>query len=186
MNTSFGIAEFINLETFSNPTNGYLFDDTCVLGVEVFVVKNTLKKQRLSMIHKPVTYFHSWKVNKFSTLPKESYMSEKFGCYKWTIMLYPVGYGGGKGNSISIFLFQSSIPSDTKLVVKFIKRVKDQKNGNHFEFEDNYLFVPNDNIWGWERFLSFADLEDPKQGFLVDDTLIIEAEVTLLGLLAES
>ncbi|KAK0597690.1 hypothetical protein LWI29_027651 [Acer saccharum] len=34
--------------------------------------------------------------------------------------------------------------------------------------------------------MSFADLEDPKQGFLVDDTLIIEAEVTLLGLFNDS
>ncbi|KAK3220057.1 hypothetical protein Dsin_014027 [Dipteronia sinensis] len=182
MNLSVGIAEFINLETFSNPKNGYLLDDTCALGVEVFVVTNTLKKQCLSMIHKRITYFHSWKVTNFSTLLKESYMSETFGCYKWNIVLYPVGCGGGKGNSISIFLDQSIIPSDTKLVVTFILRVKDQKNGNQVQFEDNHLFAPNDNIWGRDRFLSFADLEDPKQGFLVDDTLIIEAEVTLLGL----
>ncbi|KAK0594862.1 hypothetical protein LWI29_001324 [Acer saccharum] len=80
MNTSFVIAGFINQETFSNPMNGYIFYDTCVLGVE------------------------------------------------------------------------SSIPSDTKLVVKFIMCVKDQKNGNHFGFEDNYLFAPNDNIWGWNRY----------------------------------
>ncbi|KAK0595968.1 hypothetical protein LWI29_011528 [Acer saccharum] len=104
---------------------------------------------------------------------------------KSNIVLYPVGYRGGKGNSISIFLSQSSIPSDTKFVVKFILRVKDQNNGNHVRIEDNHLFAPNDNNWGCNRFLSFADLDDPKQGFLVDDTLIIEAEVTFLGLVLE-
>ncbi|KAK4836896.1 hypothetical protein QYF36_001161 [Acer negundo] len=64
MNTSFGTTESINLETFSNPTNGFISDDTCVFGVDVFVVKNTLNKRRLSVNHQLVTYFLSWKVNK--------------------------------------------------------------------------------------------------------------------------
>ncbi|KAK1577558.1 hypothetical protein Q3G72_022792 [Acer saccharum] len=128
-------------------------------------------------------------IESFSLLKasKISFTSDAFdaGDYKWNIVLYPVGYRRGKGNSISIFLSQSSIHSDTKFVVKFILRVKDQNNGNHVRIEDNHLFAPNDNNWGRNRFLSFADLDDPKQGFLVDDTLIIEAEVTFLGLVLE-
>ncbi|KAK1575113.1 hypothetical protein Q3G72_002731 [Acer saccharum] len=184
MNTSFDIAKFIDLETFFDPVKGYLFNDTCVFGVEVFLVKNTPKKQRLSMIHKPVTYFHSWKVTDFSTLRRESYVSDIFGCYRWNIVLYPYGYGEGHGNSISICLRQSSLPSVSKFVVKFILRVKDQKNGKDIKIEYNHLFDTNNSDRGYYRyqFLSFAELKDPKQGFLVNDTLIIEAEVTVLGL----
>ncbi|KAK0596507.1 hypothetical protein LWI29_016366 [Acer saccharum] len=184
MNTRFGIAKFINLNTFCNPVNGYLIDDACTFGVEVFVVKNTLNERCLSMINDPTTYFYSWKVTKFSTLGKERYESDSFGYYNWNIVLYPEGNGGGKGNSISIYLdvSPSSIPDDTKLVVKFTMRVKDQKNGRHVEFEDNHFNASNNGDWGWSRFLSLAELKDPKNGFVVNDTLIIEAEVTLLGL----
>ncbi|KAK3220053.1 hypothetical protein Dsin_014023 [Dipteronia sinensis] len=137
MNTRFGIAKFINLNTFCNPVNGYVIDDTCIFGVEVFVVKNTLNERCLSMINDPTTYFYSWKVTKFSTLGKERYESDSFGYYNWNIVLYPDGNGGGKGSSISIYLdvSPSSIPVDTKLVVKFTMLVKDQKNGKHVEFE---------------------------------------------------
>ncbi|KAI9194120.1 hypothetical protein LWI28_003292 [Acer negundo] len=41
---------------------------------------------------------------------------------------------------------------------------------------------PINNAFGRTRFVSLAKLNDPKLGFLVDDTLIIEAEVTLLGM----
>ncbi|KAK1576972.1 hypothetical protein Q3G72_017957 [Acer saccharum] len=46
-----------------------------------------------------------------------------------------------------------------------------------------YLYASDNNIArGGPEFLSFAKLKDPKQGFLLDDTLINEAEATLLGL----
>ena len=52
-------------------------------------------------------------------------------------MLYPEGNGGGKGNSISIYLdvSRSSITPNTNLLVKFLLRVKDQKYGKHTESE---------------------------------------------------
>ncbi|KAH7565357.1 hypothetical protein JRO89_XS09G0194300 [Xanthoceras sorbifolium] len=132
MKTIFGIDNFINLSTFSDHGNGYLFNDTCVI-----------------------------------------------------IWLYPNGRVDGKGNSISIFLdvSRSSTPQGTKLFVKYLLRVKDQKNGKHIEKKGDYLYSPsNDYASGWSNFLSLAKLKDTEEGYLVDDTLIIEAEATLLGL----
>ncbi|KAH7565366.1 hypothetical protein JRO89_XS09G0196400 [Xanthoceras sorbifolium] len=184
INTRCGIAKFINVNTFSNPVNGYLIDDTCVFGAEVFVVKSTFKERCLSMINDPSTYFYTWKVTKFSTLVEEKFVSESFGHYKWNVLLCPNGNGRGKGNCISIFLEvpRSSIPANTKLFLKYILRVKDQKNGKHVYTEGNELFASNKAVLGLPEFLSLAKLRDPKMGYLVDDTLIIEAEVTLLGL----
>ncbi|KAK2654569.1 hypothetical protein Ddye_014425 [Dipteronia dyeriana] len=186
MNTSCGIAKFMDLNTFSNPVNGYLTDNACVFGVEVFVVGNTLKEEHLSLMIEPATYFHTWKVTNFSTLVEKTYVSESFGCYKWNIMLYPNGTVEGKGNSISLFLdvSRSSIPLNSKLFVKFILRVKQQKvNGKHIEYEEIYMYSSLDSsAFGFREFISLAKLKDPKRGYLVDDTLIIEAEVTLLGL----
>ncbi|KAH7578591.1 hypothetical protein JRO89_XS01G0402400 [Xanthoceras sorbifolium] len=75
------------------------------------------------------------------------------------------------------------IPADTKLFTKFILRVKDQTGGNRdVKIEDNHLYSPDNYSSGRVEFLSLAKLQDPKMGFLVDDTVTIEAEVTLLGL----
>ncbi|KAK4837385.1 hypothetical protein QYF36_005024 [Acer negundo] len=101
------------------------------------------------------------------------------------ILLYPNGNSDGKGNSISLFLGLSllSIAPGTKLLAKVIMRVKNQMNGKHIEYKDCNLYGPRDSSGlGRTRFISLAKLKDPEQGFLVDDTLIIEAEVTLLGM----
>ncbi|KAK0595384.1 hypothetical protein LWI29_006094 [Acer saccharum] len=47
--------------------------------------------------------------------------------HTWNIVLYLDEYRRGEGNSISIFLCQSSIPVDTAVAVKFILRVKRSK-----------------------------------------------------------
>ncbi|KAH7565364.1 hypothetical protein JRO89_XS09G0196200 [Xanthoceras sorbifolium] len=81
------------------------------------------------------------------------------------LVLYPDGDQNGKGNTISIFLdIESSIPSDTKWVVKYILRAEGQKNGEHIEFEGNELFASNNASWGCAEFLSLAKLKDPKKG----------------------
>ncbi|KAK1577535.1 hypothetical protein Q3G72_022595 [Acer saccharum] len=186
MRTIFGISKFIDLNTFSSRLNGYLFNDNCVFGVEVFVVKNSFKEGRLTMMHDPATYYHTWKVTDFSSLVNERYQSESFGCYKWNIWLYPSSESEGKGNSISLFLgvsWSSITPNTNNIFVKLLLRVKDQMNGKHIEKTGENLFNSSDKYSsGWSNFLSLAKLKDPKQGYLVDDTLIIEAEVTLLGL----
>ncbi|KAK3220056.1 hypothetical protein Dsin_014026 [Dipteronia sinensis] len=81
----------------------------------------------------------------------------------------------------NISVTKTSFPSDTNVVVKFILRIKEQKNGKDIEFKDNHLFAPNANVRGCDRFLSLSKLEYPNHGFLVNDALIIEANVTLLG-----
>ncbi|KAJ0093412.1 hypothetical protein Patl1_27042 [Pistacia atlantica] len=133
MKTKWGITKFIDLKAFHNPLKGYLIDDTCAFGAEVFVVKSTFKGECLTMIKEPATCYHLWEITEFSTLLDEKYLSEPFGDYNWRISLYPNGHAEGKGNSISIFLslYKESIPPSTKLFVKSILRVKDQTKENH-------------------------------------------------------
>lgn len=84
MNTMCGIDRFLDFNTFSNPANGYLFNNTCVFGVEVFVVKKRSRIERcLSLIDSPATDYHTWKVTNFSSLVDKEYSSEPFGGCKW-------------------------------------------------------------------------------------------------------
>lgn len=189
MKSKYGVAKFIDLKTFANPINGYLINDACVFGAEVFVVKNTFKGERLSMMRDPPTYYHTWKVSNFSSLLDDFYESESFGCYKWKILLYPNGNTEGKGNCISLFLdvCRSSIPPNTKLLTKFILCVEDQMNGKNIESKGECLYTPTNRAFGGRKFMTLAKLKDPKEGYLVDDSCIIRAEVTLHGVvLAET
>ncbi|XP_044478671.1 uncharacterized protein LOC123221717 [Mangifera indica] len=187
MKTEWGIAKFIDLETFCNPLNGFLIEDTCVFGAEVFVVKSTFKGECLSMIKQPTTCYYSWKLNNFSFLADQRYNSESFGDYNWNIILYPKGNGEFRGSNISIYLTHArfyALPD--KFFLKFILRVKDQINGEDLSYQTEHLFSPSQPDWGYATFMSLAKLKDPKMGYLVDDSLIIEAEVTLLGLIKPS
>ncbi|XP_015382885.1 MATH domain and coiled-coil domain-containing protein At1g31390-like [Citrus sinensis] len=189
MKSKYGVAKFIDLKTFSDPLNGYLVNDACVFGAEVFVVKNTFKGECLSMMHDPPTYYHTLKVSNFSSLLDEFYESESFGCYKWKILLYPNGNGEANGNCISLFLdvSRSSIPPNIKLLTKYFLCVENQMNGKNSEVEGEWLYTLTNHAIGGRQFMTLAKLKYPTEGYLVDDSCIIKAEVTLHGLvLAET
>ncbi|KAJ0049012.1 hypothetical protein Pint_16581 [Pistacia integerrima] len=139
MKTEWGISKILDLETFRNPSNGHLINNTCVLGEEVFVVKNTFKGEFLSkMEESTTTYYHTCMVKNFKSLTSIRYISESFGPDKWT------------GPDIE-------------------KKVED------------HMFCPTTKDWGFTQFMSLDTLKDPEQGYLVDDSCIIEAEVELFG-----
>ncbi|KAJ0049015.1 hypothetical protein Pint_16584 [Pistacia integerrima] len=181
MKTEWGFSRFLDLETFRNPSNGYLIKDTCVFGAEVFVVKNTFKGEFLSKMEDPATHYHTWVVKNFTALTDKKCISESFGPYKWYVVLFPNGHNEGKGKNISIYL-SSDRSFNAKLFVNFILRVKNQKTGPHIEKKvEDHMFCPTVEDWGFSEFMLLDTFKDPKQGYLVDDNCIIEAEVQLLG-----
>ncbi|CAJ2632049.1 unnamed protein product [Trifolium pratense] len=186
LKTEWGIPKFINLDTFLDPLNGYLVDDTCVFGAEVFIVKISNKGDCLSIIP-PVTISHSWKFGKFSFANLDKYESESFvgGDYKWKLLLYPNGVVEGKGNSISLFLALevSTLPPNTKLVVDCTLRAKDQITGQHAQRNFNRKFTSSNLVWGSRQLVALSKLKNPNNGFLMEDTCIFEVEFVVIGLL---
>lgn len=88
MKKEWGFDKYISLKEFNESSNGYLVDDVCVFGAEVFVCKEHFKGGKgecLSMIKSPITYKHIWKIENFSKLDAESYESKIFnaGDQKW-------------------------------------------------------------------------------------------------------
>lgn len=49
-----------------------------------------------------------------------------------------------------------------------------------FILVEGHMFSPPDEDWGFTNFMALDTLKDPKQGYLVDDNCIIEAEVKFL------
>lgn len=90
LNKTIGIGTFMTLDTFSNPKNGYLYDDSCAFGVDISVIKRTAKMGRLSMIYEPTTCYYSWKVSKFSSSASKIRLSKPFGQNKWYVHIVSI------------------------------------------------------------------------------------------------
>ncbi|XP_056166107.1 uncharacterized protein LOC115692625 isoform X2 [Syzygium oleosum] len=187
-----GFDQFIPLKTFNDGQNGYLMDDTCVFGVEVFVTreKSTGQGENLLMIKDAVSQKHVWKVDNFSKLDEEVYHSNVFiaGNQKWKIRLYPNGWRSGLGGFVSLFLVSAdadTLPPVTKVFAGFLLRIMDQLQGNNYFINANCWFSASKEDWGWPRFISHANFRSPNKGYLVRDTCVVEAEVTVLGVANE-
>ncbi|XP_052185490.1 uncharacterized protein LOC127797044 [Diospyros lotus] len=187
MKTEWGEVKFMELQVFGDASNGYLINDACVFGAEVFILKQTRKAECLLTFGKPNVGSYTWTVNRFSTFTLDCYESPRFvaGGHRWRILMYPHGRDDGKGNSVSMFLLvdESSLPTDTRLVVRCIIRMLDQNvsKADPFEFTGDNHFGASNLVWGAPKFMPLAMLSDPNQTYLVGDTCIIEADVTLFG-----
>lgn len=79
-----GLAKFISHNTFKEASNGYLVDDKCVVGAEIFVVQRQAIGECLSMVKSNDLFKREWNICNFSKLD-ENWLSEEFtvGGYKW-------------------------------------------------------------------------------------------------------
>ncbi|KAK7841564.1 ubiquitin carboxyl-terminal hydrolase 12 [Quercus suber] len=50
-----------------------------------------------------------------------------------------------------------------------------------FPLTAKHWFSASCNDWGFSQLLSRKDLEDASKGFLVEDTLIVEAEIMVMS-----
>ncbi|KAF6144315.1 hypothetical protein GIB67_024542, partial [Kingdonia uniflora] len=136
MRTQLGFSQLIPLTTFNDPTNGYLMDDTCLFGAEVFVYKTTIKVEYLSMVNDADALIYIWKIESFSQLKGGLHYSDVFtaGDKKWKIKLYPQGHGMQKKKMLSLYLKLDDsevLSSREKVCAECTLRIGDQKLGIH-------------------------------------------------------
>ncbi|XP_019054286.1 PREDICTED: uncharacterized protein LOC104603404, partial [Nelumbo nucifera] len=124
MMTKRGFTHLISLETFNDPSNGYLVEDTCYFGAEVFVSKNHGEGECLSMTKGPVSCSHTWKIEKFSLLCEKQYSKEfSVADFPWKILLYPRGDSKEKDRSLSLYLTfadSASLPLGKKVYLDLV------------------------------------------------------------------
>ena len=81
-----GFDQFISHKAFNEASNGYLVEDTCVFGAEVFVKERNIGKgECLSMEKFTYSSKYVWKVENFSKLDTRYEESQVFGAgnHKW-------------------------------------------------------------------------------------------------------
>ncbi|CAL0302441.1 unnamed protein product [Lupinus luteus] len=175
----------MDLATLNDPSKGYLVGDTCVIGVDIVVLNTKIQGECITMFEVPRVVSHSWKFDNFSTADLESYSSPQFfaGNYKWVIKFYPNGSGNSIGTAISLFLeLDLSTSSNRKVFANYTLRAKDQKNGQRNEIKWSFnSFWNSTRNRGFNHFLPLDEFKDPKRGFLVNDSCVLEADVQVLG-----
>lgn len=187
LKNEWGFHKFLHLDTLTNASNGYLVDDCCIFGAEVFVVKYSGKGDCVSIKKDPLNNTFSWKIQKFSTIFEEKITSQEFvvGDLKWKLSLYPKGYGTEKGKSMSLFLQladSGTLPPEWKVYVEYKLRLR-----NHLildksvEKEAKYWFCASIKGWGCPDFMTLSDLNNAFGGWLVNDSIIVEAQITLIS-----
>ncbi|PON77850.1 E3 ubiquitin-protein ligase SIN-like, partial [Trema orientale] len=176
---------------WEDPSNGYLVDDSCVFGAEVFVVIHTRSWESLSLPMPPPipVLTTSWDIENFYKSGKDFHRSNVFtaGGKEWYLRIYPNGYGENKGKAVSLFLFPSNwAKNSTKAAVyaKFKLRILDRVNGKHAEDKVQFCFgtlrhpINGDGSF---RIISLKDLQDPKNGFMVKDRVSVEVEFLVVS-----
>ncbi|KAM7256047.1 hypothetical protein ACFE04_011788 [Oxalis oulophora] len=132
----------------------------------------------------------TWKIENFTRLNTKKHYSDAFvvGNYKWRILIFP------KGNNVdhlSMYLDvadSTSLPYGWSRYAQFSLAVQFWELGclvysfcNNFDkfvlADTQHQFNARESDWGFTSFMPLSELYDPSRGYLVNDTLLIEAEV---------
>lgn len=186
MKTEWGFDELLPLETFNDAANGYLIDDCCVFGAEVFIIKSTGKGESVSMVKDPVDNIYTWRIVKFSATKEDLILSEEFdvGGHKWRLVSYPKGFASSKGKSLSLYLMSTdskNLPSDRKVYAKCKLRIWDDAHINHIEKKVDHWFGHLSLIRGSQDFMALSELNDGPKGFMVNDVVTVEAQFMFIS-----
>ncbi|CAK9866222.1 unnamed protein product [Sphagnum jensenii] len=124
----------------------------------------------------------TWTLEHFSKINLRKNYSESFtvGGYKWRVLLFP------KGNNVdhlSIYLDvadSASLPYGWNRFAHFSLAIVNQYDHKLTVKKDTqHQFNARESDWGFTSFMALQEFYDPTRGFLVNDTLVLEADVSV-------
>ncbi|PKI37142.1 hypothetical protein CRG98_042477 [Punica granatum] len=130
---------------------------------------------------------YSWRIDSFSMKKNENnFRSEAFtvgGC-EWRILIYPKGNRTGAQSHLSIYLEVADaaiLPDGWCRVAKSVFTLVNQESGVGSTKIESRLnrFGAGTHNWGFEQFMPLAVLHDHTKGYVVNDTVVLEVEITL-------
>ncbi|KAG7549768.1 TRAF-like [Arabidopsis thaliana x Arabidopsis arenosa] len=130
----------------------------------------------------PPSLKFTWTIPNFSRQNTRKHYSDVFvvGGYKWRILIFP------KGNNVdhlSMYLDVSdaaSLPYGWSRYAQFSLAVVNQIHSRYtIRKETQHQFNARESDWGFTSFMPLSELYDPSRGYLVNDTVLVEAEVAV-------
>ncbi|KAG8504011.1 hypothetical protein CXB51_002300 [Gossypium anomalum] len=144
---------------------------------------NTNENQQ---VEEPQSMKFTWTIENFSRLNTKKHYSDIFvvGGYKWRILIFP------KGNNVdhlSMYLDvadSSALPYGWSRYAQFSLAVVNQVHHKYSIRKDTqHQFNARESDWGFTPFMPLSDLYDPSKGYIVNDTVVVEAEVVVRKIL---
>ncbi|KMZ73902.1 hypothetical protein ZOSMA_13G01080 [Zostera marina] len=122
----------------------------------------------------------TWRIENFNQISKRELRSNVFevGGYKWYILIYPQGCE--VTNHLSLFLcvanHEKLLPGWSHFAQFTISVVnKDPKKSKYSD--TLHRFWKKEHDWGWKKFM---ELSKVKEGFVVNENLVIKAQVQVI------
>lgn len=123
---------------------------------------------------------YTWRLEGWTKQTKTKQYSPTFKIagYNWRILLFP---SGNNVPQLSIYLDVADsavLPHGWTRQASFALTAVNQRNPQmNVTKEASHQFCSRACDWGFREFLPLAELRDPRQGFVIDDVLVITAHV---------
>nr|GMD79180.1 ubiquitin carboxyl-terminal hydrolase 13-like [Ipomoea batatas] len=138
-----GFDRVIPVGTFNDPSYGYVVDDVCVFGAEVYVHKDLkfYTGECLSMVKDPDPIKYPWTIFNFFVPERAYHESPTF--QQWKMRVYPNGKDG-KGTHVSLSLHlasggESKEPTPSRIYAEFTLRLIDRHHHKNWIVKGTYI-----------------------------------------------
>ncbi|XP_059429069.1 ubiquitin C-terminal hydrolase 12-like [Corylus avellana] len=148
--------------------------------MDVVTQPETVSTVENQPVEDPPSSRFTWRIDNFFRLNTKKLYSDIFsvGGYKWRVLIFP------KGNNVdhlSMYLDvadSASLPYGWSRYAQFSLCIVNQIHNKYSVRKDTqHQFNARESDWGFTSFMPLSELYDPSRGYLLNDTLIIEAEV---------
>ncbi|KAK3120269.1 hypothetical protein QOZ80_9AG0684800 [Eleusine coracana subsp. coracana] len=128
----------------------------------------------------------TWTIDNFTRFNGKKLYSDVFviGGYKWRVLIFP------KGNNVDQFSMyldvadSANLPYGWSRYAQFSLAVVNQIQPKYSIRKDTqHQFNARESDWGFTSFMPLGELYDPSRGYLVNDTVVVEAEVAVRKML---
>ncbi|KAM3255327.1 hypothetical protein ACQJBY_048575 [Aegilops geniculata] len=130
----------------------------------------------------PQTSRFTWTIENFTRVSGKKHYSDVFvvGGFKWRVLIFP------KGNNVdhlSMYLDvadSGNLPYGWSRYAQFSLAIVNQIHQKYTARKDTqHQFNARESDWGFTSFMPLSELYDPSRGYLVNDTIVVEAEVAV-------
>ncbi|XP_019180331.1 PREDICTED: uncharacterized protein LOC109175519 [Ipomoea nil] len=203
--TEWGFDRIVPTKMFHNGSYGFVVDDVCVFGAEVYVHKEIKfpegetrfpRGECLSMFKDPHLVKYSWTIPKiFGTLSKPDDYHESPTFQQWKMRIYPNGKESKDENgthlSLSLHMVLGDKPMNptSRIYAKFTLHLVDRHHRKNWIVEGSRWFEPSSpksSFYEWPKVISKEYFKTHTAGFWSEskDECTIEAEVRVHGVTA--
>ncbi|XP_031098951.1 uncharacterized protein LOC116002908 [Ipomoea triloba] len=188
--TEWGFDRVIPVGTFNDPSYGYVVDDVCVFGAEVYVHKDLkfYTGECLSMVKDPDPVKYPWTIFNFFVPERAYHESPTF--QQWKMRVYPNGKDD-KGTHVSLSLHlasggESKEPTPSRIYAEFTLRLIDRHHHKNWIVKGARWFnprSPTNTFYEWPKLITKDYFKTKSAGFWSSckDKCTIEAEVRVHG-----